>query len=159
VSSYPDDDVTIIVLSNYSGGAMEPARVLEAIVFGDQYDPPRPPLGEAIYRATTSGQIDGSAAGLQTLIEREGYEIRGPFELNMLGYELLGEGEIDTAIAVFELNLSRFPQDPNCYDSLAEAHLTAGDKDKAIELYRKALEVDPAFDNSKRMLERLTAAD
>ncbi len=28
-----------------------------------------------------------------------------------------------------------------------------------IKMYRKALEVDPAFENSRRMLERLTAGD
>ncbi len=154
---YPDDDVTIIVLSNYTGAAMQPAQALEAIYFGDEYDPPKPPLGEVIYRALKNRSSDVTAGALDALVEKGGYAIRGPFELNMLGYELLGEGETEMAIAVFELNLSRFPDDPNCYDSLAEAHLTAGDRDKAIELYRKALELDPTFENSRRMLKELTA--
>ena len=72
---------------------------------------------------------------------------------------MLGEGEIEMAIAVFELNLSRFPEDANCYDSLAEAHLVGGERERAIELYRKALEVDPEFENSRRMLERLMAGE
>jgi CubicO group peptidase (beta-lactamase class C family) len=158
---YPDDDVTIIVLSNYSGGASsrQPARTLEAITFGDDYDPPKPPLGETIYRALKDGRSDATVEGLEMLVEQGGYKIRRPFELNMLGYELLGEDEVEMAIAVFELNLSRFPKDPNCYDSLAEAHLTAGDREQAITLYRKALEVDPEFENSQRMLERLTAEE
>jgi len=154
---YPDDDVTIIVLSNYSGAAQPPARVLEAIVFGEKYDAPKAPLGEVIYRALKDGRVDGTVEALDAMLEEGGYEIRGPFELNMLGYELLGEGEADMAIAVFGLNISHFPKDPNCYDSLAEGHLTAGDREKAIELYRKALEVDPTFENSRRMLEQLTA--
>ena len=60
------------------------------------------------------------------------------------------------AITVFEVNVARFPEDPNCYDSLAEGHLVKGDREKAIKLYGKALEVDPSFENSRRMLERLT---
>jgi CubicO group peptidase (beta-lactamase class C family) len=158
---YPDDDVTIIVLSNYSGGASsrQPARALEAITFGVDYDPPKPPLGETIYRALKDGRSDTTVEGLETLVGQGGYEIRRPFELNILGYELLGEDEVEMAIAVFELNLSRFPKDPNCYDSLAEAHLTAGDREQAITLYRKALEVDPEFENSRRMLERLTVGE
>jgi len=154
---YPDDDVTIIVLSNYSGAAQRPARVLEAIVFGEKYAAPKAPMGEVIYRALKDGQVEGTVEGLDAMLEQRDYEIRGPFELNMLGYELLGEGEADLAVAVFKLNLSHYPRDPNCYDSLAEGYLTKGDREEAIELYRKALKIDPAFENSQRMLERLTA--
>jgi CubicO group peptidase (beta-lactamase class C family) len=158
---YPDDDVTIIVLSNYSGAgsAQQPARALEAVVFGEKPVPPRLTLGETIYRALKDGQADATVENLDELVAQGGYEIRRPFELNNLGYELLGEDEIEMAIAVLELNLSRFPQDANCYDSLAEAHLAAGDRERAITLYRKALEVDPEFENSRRMLERLTTGE
>jgi CubicO group peptidase (beta-lactamase class C family) len=156
---YPDDDVTIIVLSNYSGAAQRPARVLEAIVFGEEYDAARPPLGETIYRAMKGGEIDGTVEGLETLLEQGGYQIRGPFELNRLGYELLGDGEVEIAIAVFKLNVNRFPEDANAYDSLAEGYLTQGDREEAIKMYRKALEVDPNFKNSQRMLEQLTAGE
>jgi len=156
---YPEDDVTIIVLSNYSDAAQGPARVLEAIVFGEGYDAPGPPLGEAIYRAMKEGEVDGTVEGLETLLEQGGYQIRGPFELNRLGYELLGDGEVDIAIAVFKLNVNRFPKDANAYDSLAESILTKGDREEAIKMYRKALEVDPTFENSRRMLDRLTAGE
>jgi tetratricopeptide (TPR) repeat protein len=61
------------------------------------------------------------------------------------------------AIAVFKLNVSHFPEDSNAYDSLAEGYLTKGDREEAIKMYRKALEVDPGFENSRQMLERLTA--
>lgn len=138
--------------------ALKPAQEMDgAIVFGEEYEPPQPPLGEAIYRAMKAGKVDGTVEGLDALLQRGGYRIRGPFELNMLGYELLGDGEIDLAVAVFKLNVDRFPADPNAYDSLAEAYLANGDRDEAVRLYRKALEVDPAFENSRRMLERLTA--
>jgi len=154
---YPEDDVTIIVLSNYSGAARQPARVLEAIVFGEEYEAPKKPLGEAIHRAMKEGEVDGTVEGLQALLERGGYQIRGPFELNGLGYELMGDGEVEMAIAVFRLNVNRFPEDPNAYDSLAEGYLTGGKREEAIKMYRKALEVDSTFDNAKRMLDQLTA--
>ena len=105
------------------------------------------------------GEVDGTVEGLDALLEREGHGIRGPFELNMLGYELLGDGEVEIAIAVFKLNVSHFPEEPNTYDSLADGYLTKGNRDQAIELYRKALEVDPTFENSRQMLERLTAGE
>jgi CubicO group peptidase (beta-lactamase class C family) len=153
---YPDDDVTIIVLSNYSDGAIEPARALEAIMFGQPYGTPARPLGEVLYREITDGRID-SAAGVEAVIERAGDELYSSIPLNQLGYELLGGGDVDGAIAVFEVNASRFPEDPNCFDSLAEAYLAKGERDRAIATYRKALEVDPTFASSRRMLKQLTA--
>jgi CubicO group peptidase (beta-lactamase class C family) len=156
---YPDDDVTIVVLSNYSGAARQPAAILEAIVFGEEYDAPKPPLGELVYRAMMDGKVGGTIKGLDALLEEKDYQIRAPFELNVLGYELMGLGEVDMAIAVFKLNVSHFPEEPNTYDSLAEGYLTKGDREQAIELYRKALEVDPTFENSRQMLERLTAGE
>jgi CubicO group peptidase (beta-lactamase class C family) len=61
--------------------------------------------------------------------------------LNRYGYELLYEGEYDRSIAILTLNAEFYPESANCYDSLAEAYLTKGDKERAIELYRKALEI------------------
>lgn len=155
---YPGDDVTIIVLSNYSDGAIEPAGTLEAILFGQPYRMPARPLGEVLYREIADGKIDG-AVGVEAVIEREGAVPRSSIPLNQLGYELLAGGSVDGAIAVFEVNASRFPDDPNCFDSLAEAYLVKGERDGAIATYRKALEVDPTFANSRRMLEQLTAED
>lgn len=155
---YPDDDVTIIVLSNFSGAAEGPARTLEAIVFGQPYEPPKLPLDELLYRSISDGAIT-DAEGLEAAIERAGDEPRSGEPLNRLGYELLAGGNVGMAIAVFEANLRRFPDDPNSYDSLAEAYLTKGDRDRSIALYRKALEVDPGFESSRRMLERLTASE
>ena len=156
---YPEDDVTIIVLSNYSGAASEPARPLEAIVFGEEFAAPRPPIGEVLYRGVTRGEVEATAVGLGALLERQGYELRTSRTLNNVGYELLGTGEVEMAIAVFELNVDRFPEEANPYDSLAEACLAAGDRERAIALYRKALSVDPEFENARRMLEQLTTKD
>jgi tetratricopeptide (TPR) repeat protein len=63
------------------------------------------------------------------------------------------------AFAVFEANVGLFPEDPNCYDSMAEAFPAGGNREQAIELYRKALEVDPGFENSRRMLEELAVGE
>jgi CubicO group peptidase (beta-lactamase class C family) len=155
---YPDDDVTIIVLSNYTDGAQQPAQTLEAIVFGEPYAVPQPPLGEVLYRTMKAGGVI-DAEGIEAMIERDGYELRSSAPLNLLGYQLLGDGEVNMAIAVFEVNVSHFPEDPNCYDSLAEAYLLKGDRERAIMLYKQAIEVDPSFENSRRMLEQLGAGE
>ncbi len=77
-------------------------------------------------------------------------------KLNDYGYELLYEdGFIDESIIVFQAGVEAFPQSANAYDSLAEAYLAKGDKERAILLYKKALEVDPELENAKGMLKQL----
>lgn len=77
-------------------------------------------------------------------------------ELNTLGYRLLGEGRYDQAIAVLELNVSEHPESVNAYDSLGEAYQKAGQTDRAVRSYRKALQLDPSNPNAKARLEQLS---
>jgi tetratricopeptide (TPR) repeat protein len=77
------------------------------------------------------------------------------YEFNALGYRLLFEGKTGDAVAVFTLNVDMFPESWNVYDSLGEALLKAGERDRAIELYRKSLELNPNNENGKEMLRRL----
>ncbi len=76
-------------------------------------------------------------------------------EFNLLGYRLLGEERFEEAIAIFALNVEAYPDSWNVYDSLGEAHMRNGDGDRAIELYRRSLELNPDNSNGVAMLESL----
>lgn len=113
-------------------------------------------LAEIIHRHAVEGDFDGL-----TVAYRD-YKATHPdrwqtseAEVNEIGYDLLNDENTNLAIAVFALNVESYPQSANCYDSLAEAYLKSGDRTKAIELYRKALEVDPRFASSIQMLSHL----
>ena len=58
-------------------------------------------------------------------------------------------------LAVFELNVEAFPEASNPYDSLGEAYMVAGRREKAIANYERSLELDPGNQNAAAMLERL----
>ncbi|KRA16387.1 serine hydrolase domain-containing protein [Lysobacter sp. Root604] len=58
--------------------------------------------------------------------------------INTAGYSVRENLGIDPALRVFELNTVLFPDSPNTWDSLAEAHAAKGDQDKAKALYEKA---------------------
>ena len=74
-------------------------------------------------------------------------------ELNGWGYFLLQQlKQVDDAIKLFELNVELYPQSWNAYDSLAEAWYAKGEKQKALELYRKSLELNPASENGKKFV-------
>ncbi len=59
--------------------------------------------------------------------------------INTMGYAFLKKGEPGQAIALFEENISRYPNSPNVYDSLGEALEKIGEKEKAKINYAKAL--------------------
>lgn len=64
-------------------------------------------------------------------------------EVNALGYQTLGRGEVDAAIALFERNVKDYPDSWNVYDSLGEGLATKGETAKAVTNYEKALSMAP----------------
>jgi tetratricopeptide (TPR) repeat protein len=102
------------------------------------------------------------ARGLPAALEenaaiRAKYGADTELAINELGYALLAGGRTADAIAVFTLNTTDHPGSANAWDSLAEAHRAAGDRERAVELYRKSLDLNPDNANAKRMLEELGA--
>jgi CubicO group peptidase (beta-lactamase class C family) len=75
--------------------------------------------------------------------------------LNQLGYNLMGDKKLNEAIKVFQFNVQEYPQGWNCYDSLGEAYMNAGQKELAIKNYEKSLELNPDNHNGEVMLKKL----
>jgi predicted negative regulator of RcsB-dependent stress response len=65
-------------------------------------------------------------------------------ELNVYGYQLIGQGNVDKAIEILAMNTQRFPKSANAWDSLGEAYATKGDKPNAIKNFKKSLSMNPA---------------
>jgi tetratricopeptide (TPR) repeat protein len=64
-------------------------------------------------------------------------------ELNMYGYQLMGQNRLDDALEIFKLNIEKHPESWNTYDSYGEALTNKGDNKGAREYYSKALEMAP----------------
>ena len=75
--------------------------------------------------------------------------------LNNAGYALLGQNKLNKSIDIFRVNSLLYPDSQNVYDSLGEAYLKAGQKDKARYYYQKALEINPANADALRILKIL----
>lgn len=118
-----------------------------------------------------SGQTSAAQA-LYTLIDEQGDEpaIRAivaqrdnggseyfflESELNGYGYRFLQQQMIDKAAAMFRINVELYPGSWNAYDSLGEALLAAGDRETAIAMYEKSLELNSGNTNGRDVLERL----
>lgn len=59
--------------------------------------------------------------------------------LEGIGYGLLAEGNVASAILVFRLSIALRPDSTHARDQLARAYARAGDRDRAIAAYRDVL--------------------
>jgi tetratricopeptide (TPR) repeat protein len=78
-----------------------------------------------------------------------------------MGYQSMVLGRFDEAITIFKINVERYPESANVYDSLAEAYERTGKLELAAPLYEKAQTVgqrnqDPNFAVYKANFERAT---
>jgi tetratricopeptide (TPR) repeat protein len=74
--------------------------------------------------------------------------------LDSWGYALMQQGHLPEAIEIFKLNIELHPDSSHIHVSLGEAYEKSGQKDLAINNYKKALEINP---DNKDAAERLKA--
>ncbi|MCJ8318039.1 MAG: alpha/beta hydrolase-fold protein [Colwellia sp.] len=81
-----------------------------------------------------------------------GFDVQIPEGIiNNLGYNALGDKNLDKAIEVFAYNVKMYPNSANVYDSLADAQENNGELNKAHKNYAKALELAEPNDANKAM--------
>jgi hypothetical protein len=68
--------------------------------------------------------------------------------INNLGYGLMDRKLFSQAVAVLRFNANDFPKSANAWDSLADAYFHSGDIPKAVENYKKALQIDSSYSNA-----------
>jgi cytochrome c-type biogenesis protein CcmH/NrfG len=68
------------------------------------------------------------------------------------------ENHLPEAINLIKLDVQVFPGSWNGYDSLGEVYTKAGQKQLAIDSYKKSLELNPSNNNAKDKLKALETA-
>ena len=146
----------------------EICQKVTAILYDHPYLPPKRPAAESLGRIVMESGIETAENSYQNLKTKQAADYDfNENEFNNLGYYLLGLTKYKEAIAVFKWNVNDHPTSANTYDSLAEAYMTAGDKENAVFYYTMALEkleqdtnITPAFrqqlrDGATEKLKRL----
>ena len=110
-------------------------------------------LVEAVQNLVRSADFGAEFAKLKAdlLAARDKYYF-SEFDINNLGYWMIELKRVDDAIPLFELAVELYPNSWNAYDSLAEGWYRKGDKQKALDLYRKSLELNPNSENGKKYI-------
>lgn len=72
-------------------------------------------------------------------------------DLNTVGYLYLQTDRVKEAIDIFKLNVQKYPDSWNVYDSLGEAYAKNGETKKAIDNYKVALEKAPNVNQKNRI--------
>lgn len=151
---YPEDDLAIIVLTNLAGSFPEE--------FVDEL--------AGFYNPEISASDPVTALRME--LRQRGYEHAvevfnelkrknpafQPLErdLNDWAYRMLnGGGKPKEALELFKLNVHLYPTSANVYDSVAEAYAANGQRDLAIQNYKRSLELDPKNINALQWLKRL----
>jgi len=144
--------ITIIILSNRSDISGVIADNIVSIMIGGMYDDVQLPVTQRIYEAFCEKGTDF----IKNNFSEWTTNVPSPSDiLNIIGYDLIAVQNMKDAIKVFKLNTELFPNNANIWDSMGEAYLKSGDKQLAIESYKKALIIDPNFESSGKALKEL----
>jgi tetratricopeptide (TPR) repeat protein len=140
--------------SKGAGGVVPPDATLIFIV--ELMDVKETSLSEVLSQTLTEKGIEATLSQYRAM-KGKGLEkvYSGEGELNSLGYRLLRKQQVREAIEVFKLNVEAYPNSANVYDSLAEAYMANGDKDLALENYKRSLQLNPQNANAAQKLDLL----
>ncbi|MNT02108.1 Beta-lactamase [compost metagenome] len=156
---YPKDNLSIIILTNLSGGSPD--------VFTDEL------AGLLIpdMKEANGFGMSASAKSLKLILDKNGYKnaiettkklkskdknfVLEEDEINNWGYKLISQKRMKDALELFKLNVSLHPSSANAYDSLGETYAELEESELAIKNYEKALRLNPKNKNAEAQIKRL----
>lgn len=155
ITRFPEDKHLIVLLNNTGGTNLgEISNAITGILYDLTYDMPKKSLAKALFELINKKDLNSGLKWFKANKDSEIYALKEN-EFNRIGYQFLQSGKLKEAIAVFKINVDRFPKSSNVYDSLGEAFLKDGQKDLAVVNYKKALELDPGNSNAEKIIEKL----
>jgi tetratricopeptide (TPR) repeat protein len=149
-----EDGTMVLIMSNLEHIADELGRRVYNLGMGKSPAPLEMPREQQLYKNLKEKGISYIEKNMKSILSDFDLPYDARF-LNYFGYRFMNGGDTDAALELFALNTRLFPKQANTYDSLGEAWLKKGNNAEAIRWYKKALEVDPAFGNARKMLDQL----
>jgi len=152
----PETKDLVVLLNNTGPAPLGPmSGAILGILRGKPFAAPKMTIVDTLLAVVKADGVEAGMKRYHELKPDSGNYDFGEFQLNMLGYRLLGLKKNKDAIAIFQLNIKMFPDAFNPYDSLGEAYMIDGQKELAIKNYAKSLELNPGNSNAITMLKRI----
>jgi CubicO group peptidase (beta-lactamase class C family) len=156
---YPKDNLSILVLTNKQG--CSPESFIDEIA--GYYFPEMHAVNgfglsaelQTIRKALLRKGFSHAREIVASAQKKNPRLILSENEINGWGYTLLNNGQIKQAIDIFKWNTSLFPASYNTYDSLGEAYQANGQKELAIENFKRSLELNAQNKNAAERLKLL----
>ena len=150
---YPDDDLAVIVLTNLGGGSPEDyLEELAACYVPDILN--ADPITFLKINLQKIG-FDQAIKVVNEQIKKKPYFKPNEFDINEWAYRMMQKGQIKNALEIFKLNVYLFPNSWNAYDSYGEVLLKDNNKEEAIKMYKKSIDLNSKNENGKKVLENL----
>jgi CubicO group peptidase (beta-lactamase class C family) len=144
---YTDENVLVITLSNLARNPGA-ARNIANLVFDPNFQPPdfsRDEL-EVVYQFVAGSEPSDVQTFPAYFEQEQGYALNNEAVLNRAGLQFMRSGKHEWAVALLALNVKTFPNNGNLWDSLGEAYLASGLRERAIESFEQALALSPGDD-------------
>jgi CubicO group peptidase (beta-lactamase class C family) len=155
---------TVIVYDVAQNIAVRSALNAIKILNGESLPIPKKSIAKIYGRVLVTEGKEAAKTTLQKLKnDTANYDLNED-ELNTLGYDFVGddkpfflpkEPKLEEALEVFKITTDLFPRSWNAYDSYGEILLKTGQKEEAIKMYMKSIELNPNNESGKKILEEL----
>jgi CubicO group peptidase (beta-lactamase class C family) len=151
---YPDDNLSIVVLTNLAGAYPEEFIDELAGIYNPEIAASDPVT--ALKMQLRKRGYDRAVEVYKELKKKNPNFQPTENDLNDWAYRMLnGGGKPKEALEIFKLNVFLYPASANVYDSVAEAYEKNGEREPAIKNYRRSLELDPKNTNAAQQLKKL----
>lgn len=154
-TNIPSSQSAIIFLNNTGRAYLNTmTTAIIGILYDQPYDLPPKSIAILLLDKIEKEGINSGVHFFNNFKEDENYYVNEE-ELNMVSYKLMQSDNDENAAEVLKLGISYFPNSFNLYDSYGEVLLNLGNKDQAIENYKKSIELNPDNKNGIRVLQEL----
>lgn len=147
---------TVIILENTGSNAVFSASNTTLNILNQQKYKPATQNFARLYGSVlvNNGIAQADSLLMKYLNNPEKYNITER-EINRLGYELVRNKKIAEGVTTFNTATKIYTNSWNAFDSYGEALLLNNQKEEAIKMYQKSIELNPDNENGKKILQKI----
>ena len=147
----------ILLTNNTTDNYLDILYGISNIREGKPYQMPKTKLAKKMANLILNQDLDSGLAYYHSKkTDTINYQI-SEADLNVLGYQLINEDQLESALGVFKLNKAEYPTSANTYDSYGDALLMKGDTLQALSNFKKCFNMDSTLTYARDKILKLEA--